>query len=601
MRVVSRGISPLLACALLAAATLVVFSGVLRNGFVSFDDEIYVLKNPHVRAGLSAAGAAWAATATEAANWHPLTWMSHMADVSLWGMRAAAHHATSVLFHAGSGLLVFLLLRRATGSAGRSAAIALLFGLHPLRVESVAWVAERKDVLSVFFGLAAIGAWGAWLARRHRGAYAGSLALFAASLLSKGTLVTLPLLLLVLDFWPLARVPRHDGEEPGPGWRALALEKIPFVLLSIGASIATLYAQRTGGATETLQVSLGGRLENAAVADVTYLGKMFWPSHLAPLYPHPLSGLGWKSAAALVVLAAISAAAYRVRARRPWLLAGWVWYLVALLPVLGLVQVGWQSTADRYTYLPSLGILAALVWEAADRARGRVSVRALAVATAVVALALSILTWRQIATWRDSLTLYEHAVGVTGPNETMEIDLGNELARRGRTEEARRHFAEALRISPGSKDALYAVGTLALNEGQPAAARERFQEAVRLHPEFAEGEIQTAVSFLRENLPADAAKHAERALAVRPGMPEALYVLGTALDAQGHADEAKARYEQAIAARPGYAEAHENLGELLAAAGKTSAAIPHFEAALRANPDFVEARQSLEAALRATR
>ncbi len=597
----SRGVPALLACALLAAATLGVFSRVLRNGFVSFDDEIYVLKNPHVRAGLTAGNAAWAATATEAANWHPLTWISHMTDVSLWGLRPAGHHATSLLFHAASVLLVFLLLRRATGSHGASAAVAFLFGLHPLRVESVAWIAERKDVLSVFFGLAALGAWGAWIARRKPAAYGASLALFALSLLSKATLVTFPLLLLALDAWPLRRVPSRRDRDPGTRWPALLIEKIPFLLLSAAAGFATLRAQRLGGATESLAVPFALRLENAAIGSVRYLGKIFWPSHLAVLYPHPAAGFGWKTAAAVLLLAAISAGAIVLRRERPWLLAGWLWYLIALLPVIGLVQVGWQSIADRYTYLPSLGIFAALVFEAADRARGRVPGRALAAATVALCAALSFVTWRQVSTWRDSLTLYQHAVQVTGPNETMQIDLGNELARRGRTEEARRHFAEALRIEPGSKDALYGLGTLALNDGQPAAAREKFQEAVRLHPKFAEGEIQTAVSFLRENRPEDAAPHARRALAIRPGMPEARYVLGSALDAQGHAEEARTEYERAIAARPGYAEAHENLGELLAAGGQTAAAIAHFEAAQRANPDFVEARQSLEAALRIPR
>ncbi|MEP6768113.1 MAG: hypothetical protein ABJC61_05555 [Acidobacteriota bacterium] len=377
-------------------------SGVLRNGFVSFDDEIYVLKKPHVRAGLTGGNLAWALTATEAANWHPLTWISHMTDVALWGLRPAGHHATSLLFHVGSVLLVFLLLWRATRSAGRSAAVALLFGLHPLRVESVAWIAERKDVLSVFFGLAAIGAWGSWVLRRKKASYAASLGLFAASLLSKGTLVTMPILLLVLDFWPLRRASRGDSESRVP-WPALLLEKTPFLLLAAAASIATLQAQRAGGATSALSVPFLLRLENAAVGCVRYLGKTFWPSDLAVLYPHPAEGLGWKSAAAVLFLAAISAGVLLLRRQHPWLLAGWLWYLIALLPVLGLVQVGWQSIADRYTYLPSLGILAAVVWEASERARERVPVRVLAAATATVLLVLSLLTWRQVTTWRDSL------------------------------------------------------------------------------------------------------------------------------------------------------------------------------------------------------
>ncbi|MEP6802334.1 MAG: hypothetical protein ABJC07_10375, partial [Acidobacteriota bacterium] len=265
MRSVSHKFPTLLACALIGAATLAVFAGVFRNGFVSFEDEIYVLKNPHVRAGLSVANVAWAATATEASHWHPLTWISHMTDVSLWGLHPAGHHAASLLFHAGSVLLVFLLLRGETGSAGRSAAVALLFGLHPLRVESVAWVAERKDVLSVFFGLAAIGFWGDWIARRKRSAYGASLALFSASLLSNGTFLTLPLLLLPLDVWPFRRLPRAGEEEPRSRWTARFVEKIPFLVLSIAAAAALFGAQRGAGAAEALAVPFGLRLENAAV------------------------------------------------------------------------------------------------------------------------------------------------------------------------------------------------------------------------------------------------------------------------------------------------------------------------------------------------
>ncbi|MDQ2970629.1 MAG: tetratricopeptide repeat protein, partial [Acidobacteriota bacterium] len=478
-----------------------------------------------------------------------------------------------------------------------------LFALHPLRVESVAWVAERKDVLSTFFGLAAIGAWAAWVRRRQPGAYAASLALFAASLMSKATFVTLPFLLLILDFWPLGRIgPARRAETAGrsPLSRVL-LEKAPYLLLSAVASLITLRAQRAGGATAALPVALLPRVENAIAACARYLGKIFWPTDLAVLYPHTATSLGWKTWAAAALLAAISAAAVALRRRHPYLLAGWIWYLVALLPVIGLVQVGWQSIADRYTYVPSLGIGAAIVWTVAETGPKRLPRPWLAAASAVALLALSVLTVRQVAVWRDSLALYEHAVAVTGPNETMQIDLGNELARRRRTEEAARHFAEALRIAPGSKDSLYALGRLALDQGRYGEARERLAEAVRLHPAFAEAEVQIAVSYMRESRPADAVSHAGRALGIRPTMPDALYVLGSALDALGRAAEAKEQYEAAIAARPDYAEAHQNLGDLLMAGGRTAEAIPHFEAALRANPDFVEARQSLEAARRAVR
>lgn len=572
--------------AILVVATLAVFGAALKNGFVSFDDELYVVHNPHVSRGLTLGNAAWAFTATEAANWHPLTWISHQLDVSLFGLAPAGHHATSVLLHAANVLLVFLLLRRGTGRLAESAAAAALFALHPLRVESVAWVAERKDVLSLFFGLLAIAAYGRWAATRRSGAYAAALALFAASLMAKATLVTLPFLLLVLDVWPLART------EPR---RRLLLEKIPFAILSAGATVLVWRAQRAGGATSALALPIGVRVENALVSVVRYLGKTVWPVDLAVLYPHPAATLGWKSAGAALLIAGITAAAWRARRGRPYLLAGWIWYLVALAPVIGLVQVGWQSIADRYTLVPSLGLAVAAVWLLADLLAPRVPARALAVAAAAVVVLLGILSVRQISQWRDSLTLYEHAVAVTGPNETMQIDLGNELARRGRSEEASRRFAEALRIAPGSKDALYALGSLDLAEGRYADARGRFAEAVRLHPEFTEARIRIASSFVREKRPADAIAEAKRVLEARPSDADALYVWGAALDEQGDDSAAEEKYRAAIAARPAYAEAHQNLGELLAARGKAAEAAAEFEAALAANPDFAEARQALEA------
>jgi len=582
--------------ALLVVATFAVFAPVLRNGFVSYDDEEYVLRNAHVRSGLTFGNAAWAVTATEAANWHPVTWISHMADVSLFGMAPAGHHFTSLLFHCANVLLVFLLLRRATGATGRSAAVAALFALHPLRVESVAWVAERKDVLSAFFGLLAIGAWARWTRERRAGLYAASLGLYALSLMSKPTLVTLPLLLLVLDLWPLERLASEPAGERRTPLRALLLEKVPYLVLAAAGAALAYRAQRGGGATAALDVPLGLRLENAVVAPIRYVGKLLWPAKLAVLYPHPGATLGWKAWMSAAAVIAVTVLVLRARRSRPYLCAGWLWYLVALLPVVGIVQVGWQALADRYTYIPSLGLAAAAVWGIASAAEGRVPSRALAAATVAVLAALSFVTVRQLSTWRDSLTLFTHALEATGPNETMEIDLGNELARRGRTEEAARHFEAALRAAPGSADALYALGGLALSENRYAEARAKFEEAARRHPDFAPAHVQTAVSLIREGRPSDAIPHVERALAIRAGSAEALYVFGSALDAQGKAAEAEAKYEAALKARPDYPEAHVNLGDLLLARGRPREAIPHFEAALRANPEFSEARQGLEEA-----
>ncbi len=594
-----------IAAGALAVLTVATFAGVFRNGFVSFDDELYVLRNPHVLGGLSFSGIAWAWTASDAANWHPLTWLSHMTDVSLFGLSPAGHHATSLFIHVANVLLFFFLLRGATGKTGRSAAAAALFAIHPLRVESVAWIAERKDVLSLFFGLLAIAAYGRWTRRKDPKLYAGSLALFAASLMAKSTLVTLPVLLLVVDFWPLLRWRSRVASDPDPDPDSgaaessvpvsrLLLEKAPFAVLAAAAGAWTLRAQRLAGATEALTVAWPLRIENAAVSAVGYLGKTLWPSRLAVLYPHPAASLGWRTVLAVAILSAITAATIFAARRRPYLLAGWAWYLVSLLPVIGLVQVGWQAAADRYTYVPSLGLAAAVVWGIAGAAAGRVPVRALAAVTAIAVGLLGARTVQQVAIWRDSLTLYEHAVAVTGPNETMQIDLGNELARRGRTEEASRHFEDALRAAPGSRDALYALGSLASREGRLDQAASFFSQAVGSHPDFAEARVQLASILIRQRHVPEAFEAAARALEIRPGMPEALYVEGVALEMQGRSADAEARYRAAIAARPGCAEAHENLGELLEGRGSLPEAAAEFGAALAARPDFTEARRSLE-------
>jgi tetratricopeptide (TPR) repeat protein len=572
--------------ALLVAATLGVFGTALKNGFVSFDDELYVVRNPHVRTGLTLPNVAWAFTATAASNWHPLAWISHQLDVSLFGLAPPGHHATSVVFHAANVLLVFLLLRRGTGRLSESAAAAALFALHPLRVESVAWVAERKDVLALFFGLLAIAAWSRWVSSRRAGAFAAALVLFAASLMSKATLVTLPLLLLVIDFWPLAR---------GQPRRRLLLEKVPFAVLSVAAAVLVWRVQRASGATSAPSQPFGARLEQALVSIVRYLGKTFWPADLAVAYPEIASSLAWKSAAAALLIAGITAAAVAVRRRHPYVLAGWAWYLVALAPVVGIVELAWQSMADRSTLVPSIGVAVAVTWLASDLLAPRVPARALAAAAAAVVVALAVLSVRQVSRWRDSLTLYEHAVAVTGPNETMQINLGNELARRGRTEEASRRFEEALRIAPGSKGALYALGSLDLAMGRLAEGRARLGEAARLHPDFAEAHVAMASSFAREKRPAEAIAEAKRAIEIRPNDAGALYVWGAALDSQGDEAGAEEKYRAAIAARPDYAEAHQNLGDLLAARGQLAEAAAEFQAALAANPDFAEARQSLEA------
>ena len=522
------GRSVLAAAALLAALALAVFARALGNGFVSLDDEPYVTANPHVLAGLSWDGIRWAFTTTTEANWHPLTWVSHMADVSLFGTNAPGHHLTSVLLHAANSVLVLLLLVRLTGALGRSVAAAALFAVHPLRVESVAWVAERKDVLAAFFGLLAFLAYAAWAQGRAKNAYGAALGLLLASLLCKPMLVTFPLLALLLDVWPLGRLERESG-------RRLFAEKLPFFGLSAAFSALALWAQATGGAVAGRSLPFAARLSNALIAYVEYLRQIVLPLSLSVLYPHP----GHASAGALaaaVFLLAVCLAAVAWKRSCPYFFSGWFWFVIALVPVIGLVQIGWQARADRYTYLPSIGLAVALMWAAADIAeRVRAPRGALAVAAAAVVSALSVATVRQIGFWRDSITLYAHGLEVTDRNPILGINLGIEEIRQGRTAE----------------------GT------------DQLRQAVAIEPRYWYGQLALGAGLARNGEPDEAVPHLETALAMRPDSAEAKKELDGARSAAASRHTARARS--------------------LLAAGDLSPAKDELRTALRLSPDWPQA------------
>jgi Flp pilus assembly protein TadD len=489
----------LLLAALVAVLSLAVFGRALGNGFVSLDDEPYVTANPRVLEGLSWKGVRWAFTTTTEANWHPLTWMSHMADVSLYGTDPSGHHLTSLLLHGANAALVLLLLFRLTGQPGRSTAAAALFAVHPLRVESVAWVAERKDVLCAFFGLLALLAYTAWARRRSGAGYAAACALLAASLLCKPMLVTFPLLALLLDFWPLRRFERDSA----PG---LVAEKLPMAILAAAFSAIALRVQASGGAVAGLALSPAARVANALQSYVAYLEKTVLPSSLSVLYPHPGRASGAALAAAALLLAVCLAAVF-FRRRAPYVFTGWFWFVIALVPVIGLVQIGWQARADRYTYLPSIGLLLALVWglaELGERARIPRSVLAAATAAAVVALAL--VTVRQIGFWKDSETLYSHGLAVTGPNPILEINMGIEQMRRGDTEPALQHFRQAVTIEPRYWYAELALGAALARNGSPDEAVSHLTRALSMRPDSTEA--QKEVDAARSSA---ASRHTESA------------------------------------------------------------------------------------------
>jgi tetratricopeptide (TPR) repeat protein len=471
----------------LAVLVLAVFSPALGNGFVGYDDPDYVTANPYVQAGLTGRGLVWSLTALHAGNWHPLTWASHMLDVTLYGLDPRGHHLTSVLLHLASTVLLFLLLDRDTGRTAPSAFAAAVFGVHPLHVESVAWVAERKDVLSALFWLLMMLAYGACVRGPRWPRFALVMMLFAAGLASKPMVVTLPLVLLLWDVWPLGRWPQIDA-------RTLLREKAPLLALSMVAAAMTLRAQAANASVALGdELPVGLRFGNALASYVWYCAKAVWPVGLAAFYPYPMGGIGIvRTVAALSSLAAITGGALASRRRRPWLTVGWLWYLVTLLPVIGLVQVGMQAMADRYLYLPMIGLLVAIGWTADEWAQSRTARRALAAGAVLSIAALGILTWRQIHVWRDGVTLWTHALKVTKGNYIAHDNLGVELDARGRAEEALAQYRETLRLKPGDRhgESNYAMATFAKGErlasqGDLEAALALFKEGLRYRPDNA--------------------------------------------------------------------------------------------------------------------
>ena len=445
--------------AALALLTLLAWLPTFGNGFVNLDDGLYVTGNPWVLRGLTREGLAWALTANVANNWHPLTLLSHMLDVQLFGLSPAGHHGTSLLLHTANVLLLFAVLRGMTGALGRSAMVAALFAVHPTHVESVAWVAERKDVLSALFWILALGAWTAWTRRPSTGRYLLVMVLMILGLASKPMVVTLPFALLLLDAWPLERLRL--------GWKRLILEKLPLLALSGVSSLVTLRYQRTSMVSlEILPWTF--RLANAAVSYAAYLGKTLLPRHLAVFYPIPLEIPAWKVAGAAALLLAITAFSLWRARRSPWLLTGWLWFLGTLVPVIGIIQVGRQAMADRYLYIPSIGLFLAIVWGTAELVKRRA---VLAVAAGVVVLALAVGTWAQAGTWRDSATLYRHALAVTRGNYVAHVGLAKALTVREDWDGAAEQYRAALALRPEFREArlgLEAVLRAARREEGPA-------------------------------------------------------------------------------------------------------------------------------------
>jgi Tfp pilus assembly protein PilF len=602
----------LLLCLILIAVVPVFYSPVTHNGFLNYDDDQYITNNPLVRAGLTWQTVKWAFTTYDQANWHPLTWLSHALDSQLFGLNPAGHHSVSVLLHAVNAVLLFLLLQNATGFRWRSLMVAALFALHPVNVESVAWAAERKNVLSMLFFLLALHAY-VWYARRPElRRYAVVAFFFALGLLCKPQVITFPFLLCLLDYWPLGRIgpsavageAAQGGNVPrlSSGW--LVLEKLPLLLLSAASAVVTMKAQKAGGAVQSLfQYSLLLRLQTAVISYVGYLGKAFWPSKLVALYPHPTSLYpAWQAGAAVIVLILVTALVLRARDQKS-LAVGWLWFLGSLLPMIGLVQVGAQAMADRYAYIPFVGLFLMVTWLAADWAKAhQLSGRWLAIPAVSCLLVLGALTYRQVGYWHDIPSFWLRTLALTQNNYVAHDTLGEFLASQGRTEEAAAHFRAALAIRPDDLPANLNLGTYEHGRGNLPAAIDRYQ-MVALHAgdvglrATAYGNLGSAYRQMGESMKAKQCYEISLQLAPnQPMAPMAMIGLGLIAQKDGDLPEAIRQYSRAMAVQS------TDVGYLLLARalqqqGRSDEAKAIFERVARLSPNLAEAQKTAESLL----
>lgn len=627
-------------CLVLSIVTIAVFWQVKGYDFVNLDDKMYILENRHVLSGLTVDGVKWAFTSVYASNWHPLTWISHMLDIDLFGVNAGRFHLVNVFFHITCTLLLFLILDRTTGALWRSAFVAALFALHPLHVESVAWIAERKDVLSAFFWMLTLGAYVLYVEKQRPGRYLAAILFFALGLLAKPMLVTLPFVLLLLDCWPLNRLragestrnvsgesgermtkkeksgkkrkaKEHDVKPPPVAgqiedtsieWsRLLSLvrEKIPFFVLSAASSLITVYAQQQGAAVVSMdRIPLFMRMANAVMSCILYIGKAIWPRSLAVFYPYPDTWPLWQAGGAFLLLAGITAMAVYFRKRLPAVSVGWFWYLGTLVPVIGVLQVGMQAMADRYTYIPLVGLSIAVAWGVPELLKKWRHEKAslTAMATLVIAV-LSIIAWMQVGHWRNSVSLFSHALAVTKDNHLAHNNLGVALNAAGEKEKAAFHYAEAIRINPRYSSYHYNYANHLAAHGKTEESISHYTEALRLEPDYfnAHNNLALARASRREFKQADF--HFREALRIRPDTAGVHYNLAVVLANQGDRQASERHLREVIRIDPNFAEAHNDIGMILAMQGKTQEGIVHFREAIRLKPGYAAANHNLRRAL----
>ena len=627
---------------LLIFATLAVFWQVHDYDYIYLDDPGYVTENPRVQEGLSRKNIVWAFATSHMGFWIPLTWLSFMLDFELYGLNPGGYHLTNLFLHIANTLLLFLVLKRITQCPWRSGFVAALFALHPLRVESVVWVAERKDVLSTLFWMLTMLAYVRYSERSRPYQYLLALLAFTLGLMAKPMLVTLPFVLLLLDYWPLGRLQLRltageiDSQSRDSGSLIFTLiwEKLPFFALAGACSVITYLAHQSAGYIQTSDVlSFGVRLANAVVAYVAYIWKMIWPQNLAIFYPPSIESLlTWQTAGAGLLLLLITITFMRAGRHRPYLVVGWLWYLGTLVPVIGLVQAGSQAMADRFTYVPLIGLFIIIAWGVPDLLHGWRHQRVfLGVAASILVLVLMFCTWGQVQHWRNNITLFEHALCVTDNNFLAHNNLGEKLAQQGKMGRATFHFSEALRIRPDLAGVQNNMGNALVSQRRFDEAIVHYSEALRIQPNYADAHNNLAIALaslgrlneatlhyyevlkLKPNsaethnnlgvalvkLGKDQAAigHYTKALEIEPRYAEARNNLGNVLTDRGMLKEAAVQFTKALEVKPTYWKAHNNLGVALARQGKLKEAIDHFEEALRLKPDFGQARNNLNVAL----
>ena len=589
----------ILVCLFLVIATLLVYWQVKNHSFVNYDDRQYVTHNHYVNTGFTLESIKWSFTAIHSSNWHPLTWLSHMLDCQIYGMNPGHHHLTNVLLHILNTLLLFLVFKRMTGKLWQSGFVAALFALHPLHVESVAWVAERKDVLSTFFWMLTLWSYTRYVERSELKQYLLAVLFFILGLLAKPMLVTLPFVLLLLDYWPLRRFElgsrRQSNSQQRRFYFGLIWEKIPLFFLSSVSSVVTYLAQKSSGAVNSLAaIPFHIRIANATVSYASYIGKMIWPHKLAVFYPYPETIVSWKIAVAGLLLAGISVIVCIMVRTKPYVAVGWLWYIGTLVPVIGIIQVGVQKMADRYTYVTLIGLFIIIAWgvpEILDRWRYKRVI--LAVSTTFILSAFMICTWFQVKHWENSITLFEHTLNVTEDNSIAHINLGEALAGQGRIDAAVRHYNEALRIKPNLAAPHLNLGVALKEEGNLSGAINHFTKVLGLKSDCAEAHYELGDTLNRKGDFASAIEHYLEAVRIKPDYAKVYNNLGVILARQNKDKEAIVHFYKAVQIDPAYAGAYYNLGKIFTHQGKFKDAIYNYRQTLHFNPENTQALYNL--------